>query len=133
MPSAVVVDNGTIWVGTEANITFRGGSPRVESEVDGPFEREDETDAEADRFIRRISDDDYFIKALTPIEDFNEHFGTTFSDEEFDTIGGLVTHSLGHLPCNGEEVVLGDIRFHVTKADRRRVHWLQMSLHADSP
>ena len=43
-----------IWVGTEANITFRGGSPRVESDVEGPFDEGTETDAQRIReMIRR--------------------------------------------------------------------------------
>ena len=43
-----------IWVGTEANITFRGGSPRVESDVDGPFDEDEGEDAERIReMIRR--------------------------------------------------------------------------------
>ncbi|MEE8137654.1 MAG: cohesin domain-containing protein, partial [Thermoanaerobaculia bacterium] len=43
-----------MWVGTEANITFRGGSPRVESEVEGPFDEGEEEDAERIReMIRR--------------------------------------------------------------------------------
>ncbi len=43
-----------IWVGTEANITFRGGSPRVESEVEGPFDQGGDEEAERIReMIRR--------------------------------------------------------------------------------
>lgn len=61
------------------------------------------------------------VSALTPIEDFNEVIGTAFPDEEFDTIGGLVTAEFGHLPIMGEETVAGDLLFHVTQADDRRV------------
>ncbi len=87
---------------------------------------EDETDAEADRFIRRISDDDYFIKALTPIEDFNEYFGTRFSDEEFDTIGGLVMQALGHMPSRNETATIERFEFKVINADQRKIHSLRM-------
>jgi magnesium and cobalt transporter len=61
------------------------------------------------------------VDALTPIEDFNAQFGSTFSDEEYDTIGGLVTAEIGHLPDPGETATLGEYAFDVTRADDRRV------------
>jgi len=87
---------------------------------------EDETDAEADHFIRRISDDDYFIKALTPIDDFNEYFGTNFSDDDFDTIGGLVIQALGHMPTRNETATIDKFEFQVINADQRKIHSLRM-------
>lgn len=87
---------------------------------------EDETDAEEDQFIRKISDEDYFIKALTPIEDFNEHFKTAFSDEEFDTIGGLVIQAFGHMPARNEITTIDRFEFKVINADQRKIHSLRM-------
>ncbi len=87
---------------------------------------EDETDAEADHFIRKISDEDYFIKALTPIDEFNEHFGCTFSDEEFDTIGGLVIQAFGHMPARNEVTHIDRFEFKVINADQRKIHSLRM-------
>jgi magnesium and cobalt transporter len=87
---------------------------------------EDETDAEEDQFIRKISDEDYFIKALTPIEDFNEHFKTSFSDEEFDTIGGLVIQAFGHMPARNEITTIDQFEFKVINADQRKIHSLRM-------
>lgn len=89
-------------------------------------EIEDETDAEADRFIRKISDDDYFIKALTPIDEFNEYFETELSDEEFDTIGGLVIQALGHMPTPNEVTVIENFEFKIINADQRKVQSLRM-------
>ena len=66
-------------------------------------------------------DGSWLVDALTPIEDFNEQFGTAFSDEEYDTVGGLVTAEIGHLPDPGETATLGDYAFDVTRADDRRV------------
>ena len=57
---------------------------------------------QADRFIRKITNEDFFVKALTPIDDFNEYFKADFSDEEFDTIGGLVIQAFGHMPARNE-------------------------------
>ncbi len=89
---------------------------------------EDEYDLEEEGYINQHADGSFTIKALTPIEDFNEHFGTTFSDEEFDTIGGVVTNAFGHLPKRDEQVSVDDHRFKVLNADGRRVHLLQMTL-----
>ena len=70
----------------------------------------------------------FIVKALTPIELFNEYFHTTFSDEEFDTVGGLVMQRLGHLPKRGEVMELDRFHIRVLRADSRRIHLLQMSL-----
>jgi len=66
----------------------------------------------------------YRVKAQTPIEDFNATFGTSFSDEEYDTIGGLLLSRFGRLPKRGEEIVLDRLRFRVLRADSRRLHSL---------
>jgi magnesium and cobalt transporter len=87
---------------------------------------EDETDTEDDQFIRKIGDDDYFIKALTPIEDFNEYFGSKFSDDDFDTIGGLVIQALGHMPARNETATIDKFEFLVINADQRKIHSLRM-------
>jgi len=66
----------------------------------------------------------YRVKAQTSIEDFNATFGTSFSDEEYDTIGGLLLSRFGRLPKRGEEIVLERLRFRVLRADSRRLHSL---------
>jgi magnesium and cobalt transporter len=70
---------------------------------------------------------DWLVSALTPIEDFNEQTGADFSDEEYDTVGGMVTSEFGHLPEVGEEVAIGDYLFHVTAADDRRVQQFRVT------
>lgn len=87
---------------------------------------EDETDIEEDQFIRKIGDGDYFVKALTPIEDFNDFFHTRFSDEEFDTIGGLVIQAFGHMPARNEVTWIDNFEFKVINADQRKIHSLRM-------
>ncbi len=66
----------------------------------------------------------YRVKATTEIEDFNTAFGTNFSDENFDTVGGLVIHRLGRLPRRNEVVIADGLRLQVLRADSRRVHTL---------
>ncbi|MBL6689950.1 MAG: CBS domain-containing protein [Pseudomonadales bacterium] len=89
---------------------------------------EDEYDFEDEGYINKHADGSFTIKALTPIEDFNEYFDSNFSADEFDTIGGLVTSCFGHLPKRDEEVTIEDCCFKVLNADGRRVHLLQMNI-----
>ncbi|WP_331343855.1 HlyC/CorC family transporter [Cellvibrio sp. UBA7661] len=92
-------------------------------------EIEDETDQEeATDFIKRVSENDYIIKALTPIEDFNEFFKTELSDNDFDTIGGILMQEFGHLPKRNEVVQVDNMQFRVLYADNRQVHLLRMTI-----
>lgn len=88
----------------------------------------DEHDIDDAVLIKDHGGSRYTLKALTPIEDFNEYFQSTFDEEEFDTIGGIVVNSIGHLPKPGESVTIDRFNFKVLHADSRRVHLLQMTL-----
>lgn len=89
---------------------------------------EDETDEDADdTFIRTVSDNEYVVKALTPIEEFNDYFDVEFSDEEFDTIGGIVTKAFGHVPMRNETAEVGGFQFRVLYSDNRQIHLLKVS------
>jgi magnesium and cobalt transporter len=88
---------------------------------------EDEYDIDEDEpFIQEAAEGAAQVHALTPIEEFNAHFGTTFSDTEFDTVGGLVLHLFGHVPAAGERVEHAGLAFAVLAADRRRVERLEV-------
>jgi magnesium and cobalt transporter len=63
---------------------------------------------------------------LTPIDEFNAYFETGFSDEEFDTIGGLVIQALGHMPSRNETAVIEQFEFKVINADQRKIYSLRM-------
>jgi magnesium and cobalt transporter len=95
-------------------------------------EIEDEHDFGEEEYIFRKSAQEYTLKALTPIEEFNEYFNSNLDDEEFDTVGGLIVNSLGHLPSRGEKVEIGPFRFVVLHADSRRVHLLKLVLLEDT-
>ena len=86
----------------------------------------DEYDVDDDLDIRREGERQFTVRAQTPIEDFNTYFGTQFSDEEFDTIGGLAMNLLGRLPRRGESFALGGLHFKVLRADRRRLDTLRV-------
>ena len=87
----------------------------------------DEHDIEEDAYIMKHNDNVYAVKALTPIEEFNHYFFAEFSDDEFDTIGGLVMHRFGRLPRRGEVISIDRFRFKVLSADSRRIHLLQVT------
>jgi magnesium and cobalt transporter len=87
---------------------------------------EDEHDFGEEEYIFRKSAHEFTLKALTPIDEFNDYFKAKLNEDEFDTVGGLVVHKLGHLPVRGEKVDFGRFRFVVLHADNRRVHLLKL-------
>lgn len=92
-------------------------------------EIEDETDIDDDELnIRPVEQDACFmVNALTTIDDFNDYFDTEFSDEEFDTIGGIVTNSFGHLPERNESVEIDGFEFKVLNSDNRQIRLLEVT------
>jgi len=90
-------------------------------------EIEDEYDFGEEDFIKKHADDNFVVKALTSVDDFNDFFGSQFSDDEFETIGGMVVHHFGHLPRREEKVNIEGYQFTVLNADNRRVHLLQLT------
>lgn len=116
---AVVVDE---YGGVAGMVTIEDVLEQIVGEI------ADEHDIEEGVFILQRSETSYVVKALTPIEDFNEYFNTEFSDEEFDTIGGLVAREFGHLPKRGESVTIGRLLFKVIRADNRRIHLLALDI-----
>lgn len=89
---------------------------------------EDEHDFGEEEFIFRKSDHEFTLKALMPIEDFNDYFEADFKDDEFDTLGGLLVHQLGHVPKRGEKVSLDQFNFTVLRTDSRRIELLKLLL-----
>ena len=93
----------------------------VLEQIVGDIEDEYDFDETEDNIIRE-SDGVYRVKASTEIGDFNQTLGTHFSDEEFDTVGGLIISRFGHLPKRGESVKFDGFQFSVLRADSRRLH-----------
>lgn len=97
-------------------------------EIVGEIEDETDKEEETSDLIKRVSETDFIIKALTPIEDFNSYFKTEFSDEDFDTIGGILMQEFGHLPKRNEVVKINDLQFRVLYADNRQIHLLRLTI-----
>ncbi|MCI0399754.1 MAG: CBS domain-containing protein [Gammaproteobacteria bacterium] len=90
-------------------------------------EIEDEHDIDEEDFIKQHGKNRYTVKALTPIEDFNKYFHTNFSDDEYDTVGGLMLSAFGHLPKRGETLDYGGFNVQVLRADKRRIQLLRLT------
>ncbi len=118
---AIVVDE---YGGVSGLLTIEDVLEEIVGEID------DEHDQEEDEFIRpdgeRNGQPSYAVRALTRVEDFNEYFECELSDEDYDTIGGLVMHELGRLPRRGEKITFDGFHFSVVKADKRRIDALQV-------
>lgn len=92
-------------------------------------EIEDEYDIdEEDGHIKKLEDGSFIVKAATLIEEFNEYFKSDLSDEEFDTIGGIVLQAFGHLPRRGETTKVNNFRFKVLHSDNRRIYLMEVKL-----
>lgn len=91
-------------------------------------EIEDEHDTDEDAYnIKEVAPGQWTVKAQVSIEEFNGYFGTTFSDEDFDTIGGIVIAEFGRLPARDETITLSGLTFKVLNADKRSVRLLQVT------
>lgn len=88
---------------------------------------EDETDETEQGLIQKSDDGHYLVAALTPIDDFNEAFDTGFSDEEFDTIGGIMLQAFGGFPSVGDTVTVENLVFTVTDGDNRQIRFLDVA------
>jgi hemolysin (HlyC) family protein len=115
---AIVADE---YGGVAGLITIEDVLEQIVGEIDDEYDVDDETR------ILKHNDRRYTVKALTPITDFNSYFNTSYSDAEFDTVGGLVLHAFGYLPKRGEKILIGRLRFKVLRADSRRLYLLEIS------
>jgi len=86
---------------------------------------EDEFDIDEEAYIKTHDDHCYIIKAHTPIEEFNEQLHAEFSDETYDTVGGIVMNKFGYLPKRGESITIDNFEFKIINADARRIKLLE--------
>jgi len=115
---AIVVDE---YGGVAGLVTIED----VLEQIVGDIEDEYDFDEVEDNIVQDKAGQ-FRVKAGTEIEDFNERFGTSFSDEEFDTIGGLVLKHFGRVPKRGEQVNMDGLTFKVLRGDSRRLHLLEV-------
>lgn len=122
---AIVIDE---YGGTSGLVTFEDIIEQIVGDIEDEFDEDESADN-----IFAVSAERWRIKAVTEIEDINRFFGTTYGNEEVDTIGGLITQELGRLPARGEKVQIGPLLFTVARADSRRLHTLMAVKNKDNP
>ncbi|MDX5406357.1 HlyC/CorC family transporter [Rheinheimera fenheensis] len=114
---AIVVDE---YGGVSGLVTIEDILEQIVGEI------EDEHDDEEEHDIKKMASRVFQVSALTPLDEFNETFGTRFDEEDADTIGGIVLHAFGHMPARGESIELNGLTFKVSKANSRRLVQLQV-------
>ncbi|MDR7098062.1 magnesium and cobalt transporter [Lysobacter niabensis] len=112
---AIVIDEHG---GVAGLVTIEDVLEQIVGDIDDEHDEAEDPQA----LMRAQADGLFVVDALTPIADFNERFDADFDDDEYDTIGGLITAAIGHLPEAGEELSMGRFVFRVATADARRVH-----------
>src|SRR5688572_132230 len=113
---AIVVDE---YGGVAGLVTIEDVIEQIVGDIEDEYDfDETEDNIIADRSGR------FRVKAVTEIGDFNSRFGTTFSDADFDTVGGLVVGRFGRLPKRGESIVIEGFTFQVLRSDSRKIHSL---------
>ena len=121
---AIVVDE---YGGVAGLVTIEDVLEQIVGDIDD--EHDDEPNELA--FISPAGNGEFVVAALTPIEDFNERFDADLSDDEFDTIGGLVSAEIGRLPEVGDDATLGKFHLRVAQSDGRRVQAFHLRIVKD--
>lgn len=115
---AIVVDE---YGGVSGLVTIEDILEIIVGEIEDEHDDEDEN-----QDIRQLSKHVYTVQALTPLDEFNEYFKTTYNTQEADTIGGIILHAFGHMPSRGETIDIEPLQFKVTNSDSRRIIQLQV-------
>lgn len=113
---AIVVDE---YGGVSGLITIEDVLEEIVGEI------ADEYDIEEEPFIKPTTKkNEFLVKALTPLADFDDYFSVNFQGEDIDTIGGLVLKKLGRLPKRGESLLLGSLKITIVEASKRGIQTL---------
>lgn len=102
----------------------------VLEQIVGEIEDEHDFD-EDDGMIKEVEEGITMVKALTPIEDFNEHFSTKIQDQDFDTIGGIVVHHFGRVPECNECIRVDNLSFKIVNGTSRQINLMEVTAVAD--
>ncbi len=120
---AIVVDE---YGGVSGMVTIEDVLEQIVGEIEDEFDFDETEDN-----IIQDKNGHYRVKASTEIEDFNEYFNVSFSNEEFSTIGGLIIQAFGHLPKRDEKITFQGFKITILRADSRKLY--SVLLEIDSP
>lgn len=116
---AIVVNE---YGGIAGLVTLEDALEQIVGEIDDEHDYEDDEDV----LIRETGPKEWIVKALTPIADFNQHFGSHFNNDDFDTIAGIVINGFERLPEKDEQIVLERWKFTILAADSRTIRLLKV-------
>ena len=120
---AIVVDE---YGGVSGMVTIEDVLEQIVGEIEDEFDFDETEDN-----IIQDKNGHYRVKASTEIEDFNEYFNVSFSNDEFSTIGGLIIQAFGHLPKRDEKITFQGFKIKILRADSRKLY--SVLLEIDSP
>ena len=120
---AIVVDE---YGGVSGMVTIEDVLEQIVGEIEDEFDFDETEDN-----IIQDKNGHYRVKASTEIEDFNDYFNVSFSNEEFSTIGGLIIHAFGHLPKRDEKITFEGFKITILRADSRKLY--SVLLEIDTP
>ena len=116
---AIVADE---FGGIAGIVTIEDVLEQIVGEIEDEHDQDDD-----DSFIKELDHNIRMVKALTPIEDFNEHFATKFDDKEFDTIAGIVIQHFGRVPECDEAITINNWRFKIINGNGRRINLMEVT------
>lgn len=116
---AVVVDE---FGGAAGLVTIEDVLEQIVGDIEDEHDDHDE-----DGNIKVMDDGAIMVKALTPVEDFNEHFHTHLPDDDFDTVGGIVIHHFGRVPECNESIRIDQWQFKVVNGTSRQINLLEVT------
>ncbi len=114
---AMIVDE---YGGVSGLVTIEDVLEQIVGKIDDEHDEEEEVD------IKQHGSNRFSVRALTPLDDFNDYFKTEFFSDDVETIGGYLLGHIGHLPARGESIDLEQFTFRVLSADSRQVHLYQV-------
>ena len=117
---AIVVDE---YGGVSGMVTIEDVLEQIVGDIEDEFDYDETEDN-----IIEDKESEFRVKASTEIEDFNSYFGTNYSDEEFSTIGGLVTHHFGYLPSKDEIISFDAFDIRILRSDSRQIHTILIKI-----
>jgi magnesium and cobalt transporter len=115
---AIVIDE---YGGLAGAVTIEDILEQIVGEI------EDEYDVDDEDYIKTTGGESYIVKAITPLDEFNEYFHSNFTSEEMGTIGGILLNQFGHIPSRNERIGIGPYVFKILNADGRQIRLIEVS------
>lgn len=115
---AIVIDE---YGGLAGAVTIEDILEQIVGEI------EDEYDVDDEDYIKTSDGESYIVKAITPLDEFNEYFHSNFTSEEMGTIGGILLNQFGHIPSRNERIGIGPYVFKILNADGRQIRLIEVS------